>query len=370
MRHVIASIVLGVALAAQGQQEAPRAESWTGSFSYQASRSGKSANVTYSYEGVSKGTFVLDTFRDTPDRYAGSVHATFSFHMKTITDTGGNCTDEEEFNGEGSPVVVSRGADEATLVLRQSTWMFRLGTVRVDGTIVRRTICGDEVRTSSRPSPAQLPTDSPLLPYPATGARLTASFEASGILPLTVPPEAQRVIWQGQVSVEPGTACQPLRSACDQVTSWKQCAESSIAGLQDDLGVAQAQLVAEFAARSSSPEQMALWEPQYLQIKQQLGDLLIYVVKLRGDLAVQATQAQADCALLPGPANRKECDGAARRVDEGLKTARQKVEGDFDGPQMTAFTTALQAQGGPWPSVMALLARMPSRQKLIHQCPS
>lgn len=165
-----------------------------------------------------------------------------------------------------------------------------------------------------------------------------------------------------------GRVCEPLRTACDRLRRWKDCAESNLANIPVDISNAQAQLQGEFAARSSPPEQRALWEPQYIQLSQQLTEMLPYVVNLRVEVVASTAQAQGDCALLPGPDNRKECDEAARRVEEGLKNARDKLDKDLDGPRMMAFKTVLETQGAAWPSMSGLLGHLQVLQTLIQQC--
>ncbi len=173
---------------------------------------------------------------------------------------------------------------------------------------------------------------------------------------------------EGSVSRARKAACEPLRAACDRLRRWKDCAESNLANIPVDVSNAQGQLQGEFAARSSPPEQRALWEPQYIQLNQQLPELMSYVVTLRAEVAASAAQAQGDCALLPGPENRKECEEAARRVDEGLNKARDKLAQDLDGPKMAVFKSVLQAQGAAWPSMVGLAARLQVHQMLIQQC--
>jgi len=361
-------------------QELLKAEAWEGKFSLHANGSGQDSHynidTTWSYDAGADGTFVLDKFvDDTPPTWSGHWSGTAHFHWKNReTSSPANCLNEEESTTDGTITNPNPKHGDIDLRLHEDGWELRIWRNKLPATYVRSCVFPDGHKHTDRlPTAEFIPFGSPVLDYAATGSTLSATYTvhwASGLG--TQHQDLQSVPWQAEVQIWPqgDLVCEPLRSACDRVSSWKQCAESSIDGLQGDLGGAQAQLDAEFATRSSSPQQRALWEPQYLQIKQHLGDLLIYVVKLRADLAVQAMQAQADCALLPGPANRKECDAAAHRVDEGLKKARQKAEGDFDGPQLTALMTVLQAQGSPWPSAMTLLARMQSRQKLIHQCPS
>jgi hypothetical protein len=204
LRSGLVFLTLGACLLAQGPGEALRAEAWYGTFSYHTGGSGSEGDSSWSYQGAVRGSFSLDTFKEVPDRYVGTLDATLSYHSKVAKKVG-DCVDEQEFNAEGAPINTHSTVADAELLLRENGWQLRVGRSTVHGTLVVRHICdGVDNRNQKIDTIANIPYDTPTLPYPASGALLSATFDVGDKLSgVTVPPSGQRTEWHGEVHAQP-----------------------------------------------------------------------------------------------------------------------------------------------------------------------
>lgn len=173
---------------------------------------------------------------------------------------------------------------------------------------------------------------------------------------------------QGTVSISHKPRCEPLQRACKHAQTWQDCAEAHLGEIASDIVTAHAQLDAEWATRSAPPDQAQIWHPQYIALRTQLDNLSPGIAELQGEVATAATLARADCAMLPGPEDRKLCEEAAQRVENALKQARENTERDLDA-KLAAPKSVLQTQGAAWPSMIRLLAQLQMRQTDLRQCP-
>jgi len=173
---------------------------------------------------------------------------------------------------------------------------------------------------------------------------------------------------QGTVSVPRKPRCQPLQQACEHAQTWQDCATAHLSEIANDMVVAHAQLDAEWATRSTPPDQAAVWQPQYIALRTQLDSLIPAIAELQGEVAAAATLARADCSQLPGPEDRKLCQEAAQRVENAIKRVRENTERDLD-TKLAGPKSVLQTQGAAWPSMIKLLAQLQVHQTDLRQCP-
>ena len=204
LRYVLLIFSFGICLVAQGKSDAIKTEVWNGTFSYQTSGSGSEGDTSWSYQGVAKGSFVLDTFKQVQDRYVGTLDATLSYHSRK-TSRSGDCVDEEEFNAEGVPINTHKTVNDAELLLHDGGWQLRVGRSTVHGTLVVRHVCNGAVtRSQTLDTIADIPYDSPSLSYPSSGTVLSGTFTVDDIVRGVTPPQgSQLATWHGEIQAMP-----------------------------------------------------------------------------------------------------------------------------------------------------------------------
>jgi len=137
--------------------------------------------------------------------------------------------------------------------------------------------------------------------------------------------------------------------------------------MSNEIVAGEGLLEAEWAGRSAPIDVAAIWQPQYVVIKQQLTQLLTSIAPLSADVALAQAQAANDCGRLPGPRDAAQCRDAAARVEQVLKSARDKLDRDVDRA-LRSFTAIAQSYGAAWSSVAMTQAKLEVQQRTLQRC--
>lgn len=183
---------------------------------------------------------------------------------------------------------------------------------------------------------------------------------SSGFSPLSPSSEPERR--QGSRSRKP--TCEPLQKACEELQEWSKCAQRTLDDILGSVVTTRGQLDAELASRATTPQLTAVFQPQYLVIRQQLDAVIAAIGNAQGTAATAVAEAAADCALLPGPEDPARCKAAAERVQQKLKDAREKIERELD-----TTLAMLRAQGATWASIGQFLGQLEVQRTTLRRCP-
>jgi hypothetical protein len=121
--------------------------------------------------------------------------------------------------------------------------------------------------------------------------------------------------------------CDPLKRACERATRWRDCVQAFLGDLLRLVAAARADGLAEeqtnrAAGNPVQPGAMAAFLSALDRFQSQ-------VLEFQGMLAGEAAAADKDCALLPGPEGRAECQAAASRVAAGVTRAAAQLTSDL-----------------------------------------
>ncbi len=155
--------------------------------------------------------------------------------------------------------------------------------------------------------------------------------------------------------------CEPLKTACEQAKRWAECA---LANLRNALGLVTQARIDLTAEQASYQAQRLPAPPWFTQFELELDRLQQAVVGAQPKVTASRAESQADCALLPGPDNKEECEQAAARVEETTKKARAALKSDLDREMSVLEASAAV----PVAARNKLLAQLRATLVLLYAC--
>lgn len=177
--------------------------------------------------------------------------------------------------------------------------------------------------------------------------------------------EEMAQVCKGQYTVEIRAKgkqeCEPLKTACEQAKRWAECA---LANLRNALGLVTQARIDLTAEQASYQAQRLPAPPWFTQFELELDRLQQAVVGAQPKVTASRAESQADCAPLPGPDDKEECEQAAARVEETTKKARAALKSDLDREMSVLEASAAV----PVAARNKLLAQLRATLVLLYAC--
>ena len=158
-------------------------------------------------------------------------------------------------------------------------------------------------------------------------------------------------------------ACEPLRNACQRAESWYRCTQNHLNAMMTQVAQAQAEATAELSTAQLRGDPAS---PALVQFAAALDRVLQKMVSLQTILATSAGEWQGECAKLPGPEDRAECQRAAAHVEDVVKRTRESLRRDLE--QEISMLDASTAAAAGSPARTRLLANLRSTSPLLQTC--
>lgn len=134
-----------------------------------------------------------------------------------------------------------------------------------------------------------------------------------------------------QIRASGGPECEPLKTACERAKSWFECAKLNVSNLLTQIAQAKADVATERTTRQAQfPSGEDPEAAGYQQLEMAVDRLMQQVSAWQANLLTARVNIQADCALLPGPEDEKECQETASRAEEATKKSREELKRELE----------------------------------------
>jgi hypothetical protein len=115
---------------------------------------------------------------------------------------------------------------------------------------------------------------------------------------------------------------------CQSARRWHKCASGSLQRLLAD--VAQARADVDVARRVFPHQGQEGLLPLLARFDAGLLELELRIPAWVGAASTTLSSTETTCALLPGPRDEAKCEQAARRVEEALRSAQERMGRELD----------------------------------------
>lgn len=164
--------------------------------------------------------------------------------------------------------------------------------------------------------------------------------------------------------------CEALRTACERLKAWEGCALAALSGLSGRTTEALSGLELEYLGRTQGdPSLEPTWHPLYFPLRTQIEALRRRLVELPADTMSRLAEAHAECARLPGPGDKRECDRASKLTERTRRETRAWLEREL-ALKIKEFLANAGPAGSSWTTFAPLAGQLQTEGvDLPRTCP-